>query len=317
MHVRRVRKNEEKEPMRLKALRIRSVRHLCNQLHVEKGELELILKNLSRFYRERPETKKGKVRQLSIPQGKLKAILRRLNAKLQRLEFPYYVHGGLKGKSCRTNASNHTNKPLLLKADIKDFFPSIKEARVRRMFEFRLQCSSKVACILATLTTYKDRVPQGSPTSTIVSTLVTEHLAYRLAKLAEDHGAAFSQYVDDMIISGPEHIQKLEGLVQRIIEDEDFVCHPEKLGSASRSNEQVVTGLRVNYGIDAPRLKISEIRALIVNINQRSRSSNAEPVISAEFDSLRGKISWIGQCNPGIGRQLCKELGSAMACNHN
>lgn len=287
-------------------LRIRKTSHLCRHLRLGEDDLNEILQNLDTYYYSRSECKNGKVRPLTIPTRRLMQILKELNALLQRLKFPEYVHGGLKGHSSRTNAVSHIGKPILLKADIKDFFPSITEEQVRKMFRVRLRCSADIAVILAKLTTYENSVPQGSPSSTIVATLVTEHLAFRLAGLARKHGAVFTQYVDDMTISGPKHIPALESLVARIIEDEGFVCHPDKLVSVPSSEEQIVTGLRVDNGIDIPRSKIRAARLLVEELEQRQ--ANGELIPEANINSLKGKISWITQSNRGAGNSLSKRL---------
>ncbi|MCH7958574.1 MAG: RNA-directed DNA polymerase [Candidatus Hydrogenedentes bacterium] len=302
--------NRRRDLRQLDSLRIRKISHLCRHLRLGENDLSEILQNLDTYYYSRSECKNGKVRELEIPTGLLKRTLRNLNALLQRLKFPECVHGGLKGHSCRTNAKAHIGKPSLLKADIKNFFPSITEGQVRRMFRVRLQCSADIAAILAKLTTYKNLVPQGSPTSTIVATLVTEHLSYRFAGLSGKHESAFTQYVDDMTISGPKHLPELKGLIARIIESEGFVCHPNKLRSVPRSDEQIVTGLRVNNGIDIPREKIRDARALIDDIGQRQ--VDGELIPEKEVNSLRGKIGWITQSNPGTGKFLSKQLNRTL-----
>ena len=291
---------------RLKVLHIKKVAHLCRQLHLTKDELDTILENLDGFYRTRSVTKNGKTRLLCIPEGLLKGTLKRLNGILQRLEFPDYVHGGIAGFSPRTNATPHVNKPIIVKSDIKDFFPSITHERVLRLFRIRLQCSDEVAEVLAMLTTYKNSLPQGSPTSTVVATLVAEHLGFRLSKLARTHGASFTQYIDDMTMSGPSHLEHLKDLVRRIIEDEGFTCHPEKLCALPHSDEQVVTGVRVNQGIDAPLAKIRAVQKEIRDLN-RKNAIGVQPT-NSQLISVKGKIAWITQLNRGAGNLLLKEF---------
>jgi RNA-directed DNA polymerase len=233
----------------------------------------------------------------------VKGALKKLNARLQAIELPLYMQGGIKGRSSVTNALTHAGADAVLKADIKDFFPSIGFQRVEAMCRTRLNCSAKVATAMATMCTYKDALPQGSPTSTMVANFVIEHLAVRLHKLAKQHGAKYSQYVDDIAISGPCHVEDLKPLVARIIEEEGFVCHPDKLVVCHAGDEHEITGVRVDHGKDVPSKKLKAVRAAVEAV-----ADAVEPMSDKDSRSLDGKVQHIATLNRGAGKLLKRRL---------
>ena len=284
-------------------LQIRTVEHLRLLLGLNEGEWNAILAQPEHFFREFQAEIKGKMRDLVDIKPPLKGALKKLNVRLQAVELPPYMQGGVKGRSSVTNALTHTGADAVLKADIKDFFPSIGFQRVEAMCRTRLHCSAKVATAMATICTYKDALPQGSPTSTMVANFVIEHLAFRLHKLAEQHGAKYSQYVDDIAISGPRHVEDLKPLVTRIIEKEDFICHPDKLVVHRAGDEHEVTGVRVDHGKDVPSKKLKAVRA---EIEALGHSEN--PPSEKDNRSLEGKVRHVATLNPGAGEFLKRRL---------
>ena len=213
------------------------------------------------------------------------------------------MQGGIKGRSYVTNALTHTGAAAVLKADIKDFFPSIELQRVETMFRTRLHCSAKVAAAMATICTSKGTLPLGAPTSTIVANFVIEHLAFRLHRLAEKHGAKYSQYVDDIAISGPRHVEELQPLVAQIIEEEGFICHPDKLIVLRAGDEHEITGVRVDHGKDLPSKKLKAVRAAVEALND-----SVNPPSDKDCRSLEGKVRHVAMLNPGTGKFLKRRL---------
>lgn len=284
-------------------LAIRSMDHFRFLLGLNSDQMSAVLTHPENYFLEFQSEIKGKLRDLVDVKPPLKGALKKLNAQLQMIELPAYMQGGIKGRSCVTNALTHAGGNIVLKADIKDFFPSIGFQRVESIFRTRLHCSSRVATAAATICTYKDALPQGAPTSTMVANFVIEHLAYRLHKLAKQHGAKYSQYVDDIAISGPRHVEELKLLVARIIVEENFICHPDKLVICRAGEEHEVTGVRIDHGKDVPSKKFKAVRTAIEAIIDKE-----ELVSEKDIRSLEGKIQHITILNRGTGNSLKKRL---------
>lgn len=287
------------------SLDINDVRHLCKHLGTSPRELEHICDNPERYYIQGPRKIKGKIRHIATPVGRLREILDKLQTLLQRLEFPDTIHGGRKFHSNFSNALPHLHKPTLIKMDLKDFFPSVKSGRVYEVIRKLTGCSPDVARYLTRLTTLNGCLPQGSPTSTILACLVIKLLAHRIGRIAGLHRAAYTQYIDDITVSGPAHIKNLLPTISRIIQQEGFQEN-EKTQVINADEEQIVTGVRVNNGPDAPSERIKEVRHLL---NQTEIKQALGQIISEqETLSINGKIRNISRLNKGAGRYLKKRF---------
>jgi RNA-directed DNA polymerase len=292
---------------RVDSLQIRTLKHLQYRLYLTDSKLREILDGPERFYRTWNMEKNGKIREINEPLAPLRDAQKLLNKILQGIQLPAYMYGGLRGRSNIDNALSHTGRSAVLKADIKDFFPSVSRSRVYDVFRHRLKCSETVSDCLATLCTFRDHLPQGAPTSTILANFAIEHLAYRLYNLGIKHGATYTQFVDDVTISGPAYLAELEPTVRRIIEEEGFVCHPDKLFTVYECDEQTVTGVRTNHGIDAPAEKIKEVKDAIESLSLAL--ANQVPTES-QLKSLEGKIAYIRRLNKGTGKHLTRRFCS-------
>ncbi|GMW00431.1 MAG: hypothetical protein AMXMBFR84_15680 [Candidatus Hydrogenedentota bacterium] len=144
----------------------------------------------------------------------------------------------------------------------------------------------------------------------MIANLVVEHLAFRLHRLAQFHGATFTQFVDDISISGPSHLIQLEDLVARIIEEEGFTCHPQKLCTLGKSSEQVITGVRVDHGLDVPLEKLSDVRSEIEELAHLNSSD--DELYRKSIRSIVGRIAYIGSLNKGLGKQLSCRLNEVL-----
>jgi len=289
----------------LRSLDLNDVRHLCKHLGTSPKELEHICDNPERYYIQGPRNIKGKVRHIATPVGRLRKILDKLQTLLQRLDFPKAIHGGRKLHSNFSNALPHVHKPIVIKLDLKDFFPSVKSGRVYEVFAKHTGCSPDVARYLTRLTTLNGCLPQGSPTSTILASLVIKPLAHRIERIAELNGATYTQYVDDITVSGPAHIKNLLPTILRIIKQEGFQEN-EKTQVINLDEEQIVTGVRVNNGPDAPSERIKEVRHLL---NQTEiKKALGQRISEQEILSINGKIRNISRLNKGAGRYLRKRF---------
>jgi RNA-directed DNA polymerase len=217
----------------------------------------------------------GKERQIDAPIDPLKLLQRRLANLLyaccDELEREHQrqplSHGFRKKRSIVTNAQQHHNRRYVLNLDLQDFFPSINFGRVRGFFlknkDFELK--EKVATAIAQIACHNGALPQGSPSSPILSDLITHILDVRLAGLAKKHRVTYSRYADDLTFSTnqkhfPTEIAALsddeipkwllgQALVDKI-ENTGFAINLAKTRMQYRDSRQTVTGLVVNQKVN-------------------------------------------------------------------
>jgi hypothetical protein len=195
----------------------------------------------------------GGQRRIAAPNSELKIFQRRiLNRLLRGLATHPAAMGFEKGVSIVANAACHVGKAVVVRMDVKDFFPSITEERVTAYFR-TIGWDRDAATMLTRLTTYRGCLPQGSPTSPRLSNLVNYHLDARLEGLARKFAASYSRYADDITFSFPQDepsaIHAVIGMTKVILAGEGYVLHqdaPKKLQIRRQSDRQLVTGLVVN-----------------------------------------------------------------------
>ncbi|NBX75262.1 MAG: RNA-directed DNA polymerase, partial [Proteobacteria bacterium] len=147
--------------------------------------------------------KSGGTRKIQAPATHLKTLQRKLASKLieeYRVQHP--AHGFLRQRSIITNADRHINKRYVLNIDLKDFFGTINFGRVRGMFMGKpYSLPPKIATILAQICCHDNALPQGAPTSPIITNMICSKLDNQLRKMAQSHLCTYTRYADDITIS--------------------------------------------------------------------------------------------------------------------
>ena len=110
-------------------------------------------------------------------------------------------------------------------------------------------------------------LPQGAPSSPVLSNAVCIRLDQRLTGLAKRFQVSYSRYADDITFSS-NHNVFLEGYsfmkeFRRIIADEGFTLNEEKLRLQRRGERQEVTGLIVNSKVNVCRKYVRSIGSLL------------------------------------------------------
>ncbi|MBD3842320.1 MAG: translation initiation factor IF-2 N-terminal domain-containing protein, partial [Campylobacterales bacterium] len=224
--------------------------------------------------------KSGGEREIYSPSKGLKYILKTLNIIFQALYKPQSVaHGFLPNRSVVTNAKLHVNKNYVYNIDLENFFPNIHQARIWKRLQhppFNLNGKRiEIANLLANLVCFqyekssneKNFLPQGAPTSPMLSNIICHRLDKKLLELAKAYNVKYTRYADDMTFSSDHNVyQKNSEFLQKlfsIIQSENFKINPKKIRLQKRGYKQEVTGLIVNEKINVSRSYIKNTRALI------------------------------------------------------
>jgi RNA-directed DNA polymerase len=239
--------------------------------------------------------KSGGERTIHAPKPGLKAIQRSLALILQCVFQSHdAAMGFVKGRSILDNAKIHQDSNYVYNIDLKDFFPSIDQARVWACLKLRpfLLCPAEksrtkkngrlvLAGIIASLcctelaverknsegnweTVNMNVLPQGAPTSPVLSNVVCQKLDSRLSGVAKRFGLKYSRYADDITFSSSHNVYHPDGEfvkeLRRIIEDQRFYIKEEKTRLQEKSYRQMVTGLVVNEKANVPRQYVKQVR---------------------------------------------------------
>ena len=222
--------------------------------------------------------KSGAPRHIEAPSKNIKILQQKLNHVLQSVYQPKRcVHGFVPRQSVRTNALRHVGRRYLLNIDLMNFFPSINFGRVRGMFMGKpYNLPQKVSTFLSHLCCFDHRLPQGAPTSPIISNMLCAQMDSQLQHLAASNRCTYTRYADDMSFSTsrrafPTPIAVINDLNQvepgdklrEIITNNGFTIHPEKIWLRRQDRRQKVTGITVNEFPNLPRKFTNQIRAML------------------------------------------------------
>ncbi|MEY2922295.1 MAG: hypothetical protein RL108_917 [Bacteroidota bacterium] len=310
--------------------------------------------------------KTGGTRSIYAPKKGLKAVQRSISFIFQCIFEPHKsTMGFTKERSIVDNARLHINSHYVLNIDLKDFFPSVDQARVwkclqlapfnlneatSRVFETfsteefslkypeqskkiktnkkflicdfennyfktsnripkaaRLELANMLAAICCTEmevedtnpnssleTVRKNVLPQGAPTSPILSNIVCQKLDLRLAGLAKRFGLLYSRYADDITFSSLHNVYQNEGEfykeLARIISDQGFRINEKKTRLQKDGYKKEVTGLLVHNRVNVQKRYIKELR-MWLNLWERYGYERANSTFLRKMDCLSNAIS--------------------------
>lgn len=244
------------------------------------------------------------------------------------------------GKSIYQCASRHSGARWVVKMDITGFFESISEIQVYRVFR-GLGYSKLVSFELTRICTvgvqhpsprfrspiwrvknrntnissYQSEVmgylPQGAPTSPLVSNLVMKQIDNLLTAKAREYRATYSRYSDDLTFSSRDETfsRKKAGRlvfeVGQILGKSGFKPQNRKTKVIGPGQRKIILGLQVNEG--TPRLQREFKDRLRQHFHYIEKFGPVEHVRRREFDSvwglkshLRGMIDYAKMVEPSI-----------------
>src|SRR4051794_23800368 len=246
------------------------------------------------------EKRSGGERLICAPKKQLKWVQKQILKHILSKVPPHpAAHGFVTGRSTVSNASPHVGAELVVKFDLKDFFPTVHYFRVMGLFAslgYPLgNCmfgtddeSNQIAPVLARLCCYTPNpklwgsatLPQGAPTSPAVSNLVCRRLDARLQGLAEANKGVYTRYADDLTfsfkIAKGLNLGRFRWWVDQVCQQEGFTVNQQKFRVIRDSQRQVVTGIVVNEAVHVPRELRRELRAIIHNCEKNGVEAEAK-----------------------------------------
>lgn len=207
-----------------------------------------------------------------------------------------------KGVSLKQNALVHTNKRIILKLDIKDFFENIKFIDIYNCC-FSIEYFPKsIGMLLTYLCTYDDYLPQGAPTSSYISNLVMKDFDEELGIWCEGLNISYTRYSDDMTFSGDFDPKEVINKVRNLLSILGLKLNKEKIHVISNNNRQGVTGLVVNKKVQVDIKYRKKIRQEIYFIKKFGVVSHLERLnnkmkVSNYLNNLYGRILFVLQIN--------------------
>jgi RNA-directed DNA polymerase len=237
---------------------------LARLLGMDEDRLTQFSDEAERLYDRFPlKTRRRRPRWIEAPKPFLKLVQRRLLDRLLYEVPPHRAaHGFYPELSIITNAQVHVRSAWVISFDLKDFFPTTDEEKVRQVLKKYYALEGKTLDTILRLTCRGGSLPQGAPTSPHLANLAFFKGDELLSELAKEHALSYTRYADDMTFSGKGLPDGFENLVDQIVRSVGYRLAGEKTKRMGRHQCQKVTGLVVNEGVRLPREQRRRLRAI-------------------------------------------------------
>ena len=260
--------------------------------------------------------KNGGLRVLQVPNERLKRLQRQMLPYLQDAEISPCAAAYIKGRNLLDHAGFHTNSRVLVKLDIEDFFGSVSFQQVFHAVDEALKRSPlaennrEITWFVSKVCTLNGSLPQGAPTSPILSNMVFLSLDQRISSYCIKRGIRYTRYSDDMFFSGDFQVQSLIAFIRKLLGQKEYVLNEKKIAVAGSGRQQKVTGVVVNERPQTDRKYRREIRQSIYYIGKYgleehlrmngiiSEDKDKLQVMVNELQKLIGRIVFVLQIDP-------------------
>ncbi len=238
--------------------------------------------------------KKGSKREIDAPSNELKSIQRWVMSNyFSSIPISNRANGFIKGRGIKRNAQFHINKSYILAIDIKNFFPSITQGMVYQSLKKHFD-DDELTYKLAKLCTYKRRLPQGAPTSPILSNIVFKDIDDEITNFCKVRLVAYSRYADDMVFSSNTKnvLVEIYFFVNRLLKEHSFVINTSKTKYLSGKGRMSITGININAG------KLTVNQEIKRNLRSNLYNIIVKKDKSINLNSVLGYMSFIKDIEP-------------------
>jgi len=275
-----------------------------------------------------PKRKDG-FRTIASPKGKMRIAQSWIRENiLEKLPIHSAATAFQSESSVVKNAEVHAGSELIIRIDLKDFFPSIQFHRVRGLFHsfgynqgmatvFALLCTDamRLKAQLANETYFvalgERYLPQGATTSPMMTNLICKKLDNRLQKFCEKHQWKYTRYADDLVFSTSEkenNLGKFLHTVHLILKEENFQVNEEKTLISRPHQRQVVTGILVNEGeLRIPRKNLRNFRAFLHQYALNGAEKMSETLGKDATQYGKGYFSFVKMVNKNQAQKLLEQ----------
>lgn len=156
-------------------------------------------------------------------------------------------------------------------------------------------------------------LPQGAPTSPMLSNLCAFRLDVRLAALVKSLGGHYTRYADDLAFSGGRELERcfrrFHVAVCRIALEEDFTINTRKTRLMRQGVRQQLAGLVLNVHPNIARREYDRLKAILHNCRKHGPDSQNRAGVVDFRAHLMGRVQYLKMINPHKGQKLEQILG--------
>lgn len=151
-------------------------------------------------------------------------------------------------------------------------------------------------------------LPQGAPTSPVLTNVVCQRLDYLLTAVAKRFGLKYSRYADDITFSSLHNVfQKNSPFLKemkRVISDQGFTIKESKTRLQVDGIRKSVTGLVVNEKVNVPKRYVKQLRMWLY-LWERYGYTKAENIFKVDYFKDKGHVK---KSNPNLANVIDGKL---------
>lgn len=277
----------------------------------------------------------GNLRLIEAPKPRMKDLQRQiLRWILEKVPAHPAVHGFVRGRSIKTFAAPHVGQSVVLRMDVREFFPTIGGVRIQNLFRILgypeavadllggictnatprdvwqdVRGDMDAACIVEMQRLYaRPHLPQGAPTSPALANLCFYRIDCRLGALAKSAAASYTRYADDLAFSGDDEFarraERFAEHVAAVLLEEGFRVHHRKTRVMRQGVRQHLAGLVTNQKINVARRDFDQLKAILTNCVRHGAESQNRDGRPNFREHLEGRVGFVEMVNPQRGKRL-------------
>ncbi|CAM3845387.1 MULTISPECIES: reverse transcriptase family protein [Pseudoalteromonas] len=309
---------------------IHSLGHLCHFSGVNYHYLRRVIKREIDCYDVYPIAKRsGGSRYISAPEDELKDVQRWINRYVLSNVKPHWRCFSYHAEASIYNAAKeHCGSKWIIKLDIENFFDSVSEIAVYKLFRelgynpllsFELarvstieplRINKKMAAKWVNYNTSSDelpysrrnvkyfgRLPQGAPTSPSISNLVFKGIDEEFQFFSEKNNLIYTRYADDICFSSHEKsfnresAQQVVSYCSSVLRANGYATKKLKTKIIPPGVRKVVLGFNVDH--DEPKLTKAYKKRLESHIRGVEKFGAIAHAKHKKFDSVLGMLEHV------------------------
>ncbi|MFD2450738.1 reverse transcriptase family protein [Ideonella paludis] len=154
-------------------------------------------------------------------------------------------------------------------------------------------------------------LPQGAPTSPMLTNILCRKLDRRLQGLADKLGFTYTRYADDLTFSASEEgatrVGSLLRQVHHVLRSEGFTPHPDKQRVMRQGARQEVTGVVVNAKPSVSRTERRKLRAALHRAKTQGLAAATWQGQAASRDVLVGYARFVRMVSAPKAKPCCNK----------
>jgi hypothetical protein len=270
-------------------------------------DFKLIVENKNKHYIKVKKIKRDGInyREIYKPDIHFKQLLKNINKKiLTKGHFPTTIHCGPKGRSIMTATKYHKNFNHHISLDINNFFDKVTKNITGEALK-NAGFNKCVANLIIQASVEDNRLPQGFPTSSILSALVISLSLIDFYKSFNKNLIILSVYADDILLSSDNHeiLINAEKYIEKKLKDIGLELNKDKKVVGKKGSKFLWLGLQINPWVTVPREKMIQLQKDVYRYKtQGILPDSFKPKKKGDVNeqwkkSVRGKIQFAKMTN--------------------